>query len=237
MSSNPLNTVIAVPQDTIDQIYFTGEYSFTAVDVISTTTFFNLPRGFLPNSLVRAIFSYDNGVSWQDVGVFGGSTPAPSIVARSNISIPTVATLDPNDQSNIITFYYTPLALVNGGSPYTVRIKVSVSVNPLLKSINTTAPRFSGLTAYASNNQYLRIAVQGVFNAPSAQGTVTIPHNLGIIPYVELYLDDATSIYALPSQISSSTTLNSYYVDQTNLYIVYDGYIGLRMFYKVYNKG
>lgn len=195
MPSNPDETVIAIPEHNIDKVIGANEFTFTMNDALQ-----GFSTGFgqiVDRSLIRAIYSYDGGVTWNDVGVYMG---------WSGFDIdPAVAVEAYTDPSNGQAFFsIQQTALVNGGNDYALTIKFALLAPYDLAQFNTDYSYFSGLNAYNSGEQYLDIAEEGSFVVSSASSTVTVvPHSLNMYPFCEVFIEETvfgnTTIRQLPS--------------------------------------
>ena len=242
MSSNPDKTVIAIPENDVDQIIFTNTYKFTQADVMNGGLTVDLPEVFPDETLVTGIFSYDNGVTWIDcIPLYA----AANINNSAYGSIFSYANTAGAPYRNKIEFQYTQKQLVNGGNPYTLTLKIAVSLNPKTTQFDTSISKFTGLNAYSSNNQYLKIAAKGFWVVPTntASNTLTIAHNLGYVPFVEVFWNDSTTISKwinITSAFGGGNYIRAY-ADTNNLYLNFGSTSGFftanEIYYKIYSKG
>lgn len=242
MPSNPAKTVIAIPQDDVDQIIFTGTYSFQVNDVVNSYNPFTIPETFPPDSLITGLYSFDNGVTWND--------PGSSVIFFNNVAKVANGWLYSYSSFNGFgigkaEFQYTPLVVRNGGQPYQVLLKIAVSLNPKVTEYDKEISKFSGKTAYNSTQQYLRIAKKGTWlpNINDANANVVINHGLGYVPFVEVFINDRNTISVMGTIFNVFSTpqgLPMVWADETNLYIAYatnGGTQQYEVYYKIYSKG
>lgn len=233
--SDSTKKAMLVPQDKLDKIIITTRSSVGKADSVGLIGF-TIP--FSPYQvLIKAIYSYDGGVTWFDCANYTTATSLNPPIAITVIS----------NSDGSINLQINQTALVNGGNPVNISIRYAFLAPPGLNLVDTTNLFFTGINAYEDKNRYLEIVKEDSFQVNSASPTVTTiplaPYGLGGVPFVEVFMNDPAFLqgiclmrsgFGLPGASADGIRVNS-----DNLIIntaVHGGSPILTIYYKIYKE-
>lgn len=158
------------------------------------------------------VFSYDGGTTWNDLVQFTHLT---------GFTIDPVLTVYGYTKDNVVRLELRQTALINGGNPYTLTIKIALLAPTTLTTLSSPSLDTTALNFNSSYN-YQKIAIQDSYTAPAGTNRQTIAHNLGYKPlFFVVYKDTLTDgLFTLNADYGlSGSILNGVEVDSTNIYV------------------
>lgn len=219
------NAALALPTYEIDKIIQTGNYSSTITNSVSSKAI-DYTTGINASGFVIGVFSYDDGATWRDMSdtsTASGFTIYPSVIVSALM-----------DSSGVIEFSINQRALVGAGATFELMIRFAVLAKQDQADLDFVF--IGGDTLYSSKYSYMKIAKQGSFTVPASSGSgyvTTIPHNLGYVPFFNVFLERSGNIQR-QYQFNIPTNEGSY-ADETNLYIYSSNFAGdVPYYYRIY---
>jgi len=216
----------------LDKIVITSTETISVTDTVALKFRDFTSTGVNTNYDFVGIYSYDGGTTWTDlvgqVSSRSGFTAQPDVEIGARI-----------DTAGKVWLNIIQKALLNGGSPWTLTIKLAYLAN----TDNTTLPNSilnTDKILYDNKYSYMKIAKEGSFTVSSSSAQLTtIAHGLGYVPVCQAYLKRNIGRQRITYGdfgISGSIN-NAVRIDEDNLYVntsFYSPTETLTVTYKIY---
>jgi len=198
----------------LDKIIVTDNQTFSVVDAITVKSQTFITTGVTTNYEFVGIYSIDGGTTWTDLtgstAIWSGFTAAPSVEISGRI-----------DTDGTVRLSIDQRALINGGSNWTLLVKIAYMFDTENTSISSSLLTTDKIL-YDNQYSYMKVAVEGSTSVSSASAqTTTIAHGLGYIPVVSVRIKRTIGKYNLTySDFGlSGSILNAVRVDSSNIYV------------------
>ena len=161
----PMDKIIATQADTVDYV--------NAITASSSSVSTNLTE----DTFAVGIYSYDGGTTWQDFVPLAGiiATPPQSILLTLQMGTDGQLTIPSNQ-----------FALIGSGGTFPLMRKFAFIARPDGTDPPEEALEFTKGLSYTSKDTYMKIA-DDESQAVTGATTITIDHNLGYEPMVQVW--------------------------------------------------
>jgi hypothetical protein len=229
--------------NTIDQVVYANTQTINITNSVNATV--SIPFTTAITSLIRpiGIFSYDGGLTWNDLGAVQGAAPSTSF--SSVINTTTQCFISSGVAVLSATFQVT--ATVGGGGtiPIIVRI-IGLADNPppilgALPTLGSNPVAYSSTDSQKDAAGYRQIVQEGSFLTFGSTTIVTVPHNFGYVPDVNMWnftgsrYNLSSTGWALSITGAEVASYLGMAMDATNFYFVEIGTSGFFYKYRSYH--